>query len=404
MALEWARVVAEHTGLPVLILAQLAVAQQFVDEGNKLGCSVNLCREGGDVSVGVNVTNYDRLHKFDPSAFGGVVLDESSCLKDYTSATRNALIESFQRTPFRLACTATPAPNDFMELGNHAEFLGAMSRAEMLAMFFTHDGGETQKWRLKGHAQDDFWRWVASWAAVVRKPSDLGYDDGAFELPELRITEHVVECPRVTEGDLFGLEARTLSEQRLARNASLDNRVARTAEIVAAHPEDQWLLWCELNAESAALTAAIDGTEVKGSDSSEHKERTLIGFARGEVNRLVSKSSIAGWGMNFQRCHRVVFVGIGHSFESWYQAIRRTWRFGQQHVVDCHVVISSADGCIAANLKRKQADAEQMAAAMVEHTAAIVRENVRGMIRTTDGYSPGVDMIVPAWVGSEDAA
>lgn len=407
MALEWARHVAEHTRRPVLILTPLAVAEQFVDEGRKLGVAVRHVRDGSDVGAGIHVSNYERLHRFDATAFGGVVLDESSILKDYTSATRNALIEAFARTPFRLACTATPAPNDHMELGNHAEFLGVMTRTEMLAMFFTHDGGETQTWRLKGHAQKDFWRWVCSWAANLRFPSDLGYSDGGFRLPPLDVHEHVVACGddmTAHQGTLFTVEARTLEEQRRARRASLAARVERAAEIVLAEPGEQWLVWCDLNDESAALSAALPGAvEVKGADSEEHKESSLLGFARGDVRVLVSKPSIAGWGMNFQRCARVVFVGLSHSFEAWYQAIRRTYRFGQTRAVQCHVVTSDAEGAVVANLKRKQADAEKMARGMIEHMAEITRAELGATGRDSTEYRPTVRMIVPAWVGQEEA-
>lgn len=408
MALEWARVVHEHTGRNVLILTPLAVAQQFVTEGEKLGVKVKHCREASDVEPGINVTNYDRLHHFNPADFVGIVADESSILKDYTSATRNALIEAFAQTPYRLACTATPAPNDHMELGNHAEFLGVMTRTEMLAMFFTHDGGETQTWRLKGHAQDAFWRWVASWAVNIRKPSDLGYDDAGFILPPLTVHEQVVACGdemAKRQGALFTVEARTLEEQRAARRASMPERVAAAERIVSAEPNEQWLVWCDLNDESGALAKALaDAVEVRGSDTVEHKEDSLHGFAQGRVRVLVSKPSIAGWGMNFQSCARVVFVGLSHSFEAWYQAIRRTYRFGQTRPVECYVVTSDAEGRVVANLKRKQADAEAMSAGMVEHTADITRAELRATSRDATEYKPTVRMRVPAWVGQEETA
>lgn len=408
MALEWARVVHEHTGRNVLILTPLAVAQQFVDEGEKLGVKVTHCRTADDVRHGINVTNYEKLHHFNAADFVGIVADESSILKDYTSATRNALIEAFQQTPFRLACTATPAPNDHMELGNHAEFLGVMTRTEMLAMFFTHDGGETQNWRIKGHAQDVFWRWVASWAVNVRRPSDLGYDDDGFTLPPLNVHQRVVSCGdemAKRQGALFTVEARTLEEQRAARKASMPERVAEAVRIVNAEPSEQWLVWCHLNAESEALAKALDDAiEVCGADSVEHKENTLHGFARGKVRVMVSKPSIAGWGMNFQSCARVVYVGVSHSFEEWYQSIRRSYRFGQLRPVECYVITSDAEGAVVANLRRKQDDAEKMAAGMVEHMADITRAELRATSRDATEYKPAVRMVVPAWVGREDVA
>ena len=404
MALDWSRVVTEHTGRRVLILTPLAVAQQFVREGEKFGIQVTNARDASQLRDGINVTNYERLHHFNPTEFAGVVADESSVLKDYTSSTRNALIEAFSSTPFRLACTATPAPNDQMELGNHAEFLGAMSRTEMLASFFCHDGGETQVWRLKGHAERDFWRWVASWAVSIRKPSDLGYPDDGYVLPPLNVTEHVIESKEDLSraaGMLIAYEANTLNEQRAARRNSLADRVAKCAELVNGNDEP-WCVWCDLNDESAALSAAIPGAvEVKGSDSAEHKEQTAADFASGKVRVIVSKPSIFGWGVNWQHCAHVAFVGLSHSFEQWYQAVRRNYRFGQKRAVECHVITSSAEGRVVGNLKRKQADAERMAIGMIEHMAEITKAEIRATARTEVAYNPRVRMNVPSWLRSE---
>lgn len=407
IALEWSRVVHEHTGGDILIITPLAVAQQFKREGAKLGINVTVCREESDVCSGINVINYDRLHKIDPERFVGVVADESAILKDHTAATRNAIIEAFARTRFKLSCTATPAPNDHMELGNHAEFLGVMSRVEMLSMFFVHDGGSTQDWRLKGHARKEFWRWVSSWAVNIRYPSDLGYDDGDFRLPPLHVHEHVVQTDdaMVREaGMLFAYEANGLQEQRAARRGSLDARVKIAADMVNASSEP-WLVWCDLNAESDALAKAIpDAVEVRGSDDAGVKEARMLGFSDGKHRVLVTKPSIAGHGMNWQHCHNTAFVGISHSFEAWYQAIRRTYRFGQTQPVECHVITSSAEGPVVANLKRKQADAESMAAGMLEHMRDVQKANIRAMSRTFDDYVPTVKMRIPTWVGREDAA
>lgn len=404
MALEWARVVSEsHAMAPVLILTPLAVAQQFVREGAKLGIEVKHVRESADVQDGINVCNYERLHRLDPSVFSGVVLDESSILKDYSSSTRNALIEDFARTPFKLACTATPAPNDHMELGNHAEFLGVMNRTEMLAMFFTHDGGSTQDWRLKGHARKDFWRWVCSWAAAIRSPADLGYDDAGFVLPPLNTHQHEVatdlEHARAT-GTLFVMEARGLKEQREARKRSLAARVELAAEIVSREPEEQWLIWCDLNNESKSLTKAIEGAvEITGSDDPEDKESRIMDFIDGKARVIVTKPSIAGFGVNLQNCARVMFVGLSHSFEAWYQAIRRVYRFGQKRPVECHVVTSDAEGAVVANLKRKQQDAVTMIESMVREMSAFTK--VSGTKRDATEYLPTKTMTVPAWVGME---
>jgi len=407
IALEWARVVSEHTGGNVLILAPLAVAQQFQREAVKLAVDPpTLCRDSGDVRPGMNVTNYDRLHNFDSEDFAGVVLDESSILKDYTAKTRNALIAAFERTRFKLCCTATPAPNDFTEVGNHAEFLGAMTRAEMLSMFFVHDGGSTQDWRIKGHAKDDYWRWVCTWAAMLKKPSDLGYSDDGYELPALHIHENVIDTDTAMARDagmLFAYEARTLSEQRAAKRASINSRVKAAAEL-ANNSSEPWLVWCELNDESAALSRAIpDAVEVKGADSVEHKERAAIDFIDGRIRVLVSKPSILGWGLNLQHCAHVAYVGLSHSFEQWYQSLRRTWRFGQEREVNCHVITSSAEGRIVANLQRKAADADKMAAGMVVHMADITRSELRATSRTVDLYNPTLEMTIPEWLKTEVA-
>ena len=411
MALEWARVVAAETRRPVLILTPLAVAPQFVAEGAKLGVPVTLCRSDADVWPGVNVCNYDRLHLLNPARFAGIVADESSCLKDHTSATRQAMTEAFAATPFRLACTATPSPNDVMELGTHAEWLGVMTRAEMLAMFFTHDGGETQTWRLKGHAERDFWRWVCTWACAITAPSDLGYEDGAFRLPPLRLVDHRVKAAaRRTLGadgqlglGLGALEARTLEDQRAARRGTLADRVRLAADLVNATREP-WVVWCDLNAESTALAAAIpDAVEVHGGQTVEEKEAALASFAAGRARVLVSKPSICGWGLNWQHCAHVAFVGLSHSFEAWYQAIRRTYRFGQTRPVVCHMISSDAEGAVAANLQRKQRDAERMRAAMIAETADVMAAALGATTRVTTNYHPTVPMELPAWL-MEDAA
>jgi len=402
MQLAWAAEVARHTGHPVLILSPLAVAAQTVREASKFGMAATLCRDGADVTNGINVTNYDRLHRFDPEAFGGVVLDESSCLKDFTSATRTTLIDSFRATPHKLCCTATPAPNDFTELGNHAEFLGVMTRTEMLAMYFTHDGGSTQDWRIKGHAQRDYWRWVCSWAAAVKRPSDLGYDDSAFVLPPLDIRETVVPATIAqarSQGRLFVDLAETLNDQRQARRGSLEDRVRECAAIVNAEPDEQWLVWCELNSEGDALTAAIPGAvQVAGADSAESKEQRILDFAEGRSRVLVSKPSICGHGVNLQRCARIAFVGLTHSFEQFYQAVRRCWRFGQIRPVDCHIIVGEAEGPVRDNLRRKQADAERMTDAMTAYTAQLVRAQVRGLTRDVTTYRAETEMVLPGWL------
>jgi len=390
MQLEWARKIVQRTGKDVLILAPLAVASQTKREGEKFGIDVTVCREQGDVRPGINITNYEMLEHFDPSAFVGVVVDESSILKSYTGKFRTLIIESFKETPYRLACTATPAPNDFMEIANHAEFLGTMTRAEMLAMFFVHDGGETQSWRLKGHAQGDFWRWVCSWAVMLRNPADLGYDGKEFVLPPIRYHDHVLQVDPLSIGVLFEHESLSLQDRRRARKVTIDERVAKCAELVNSTP-GPWVVWCELNDESKALAAAIHGAvEVEGADSREDKERALMGFVDGSVRVLVTKPKIAGFGMNWQHCANMAFVGVSDSFEMMYQSIRRCWRFGQEHPVNVHFITSTNDDCVLANVRRKEEDSRIMFEEMAKNMHDLNNENVRGTRRTAATYAEEV--------------
>ena len=382
MQLEWAHRVVLETGGRVLIVAPLAVSQQTCREGEKFGIAVRYARDQSQVANGITITNYEMLDRFDSGAFSGVVLDESSILKAHDGKTRTAIIESFQQTPFRLACTATPAPNDFMELANHSEFVGAMTRSEMLSMFFVHDGGSTQDWRVKGHAESDFWRWVCSWAVMMRKPSDLGYPDGGFILPPLTVHQVVVEVGTAPDGQLFPVEAATLQERLAARRDSVDARVEKCAQIVNSTP-GPWVVWCGLNSESEALAAAIDGAvEVTGSDSLDEKERRILTFSAGASRVMVTKPKIAGHGMNWQHCANVAFVGLSDSWEQYYQAVRRVYRFGQDNPVNVYLITSDSEGAVVSNIQRKEADAARMAAAMVEHMHVINEDSLRGVSRT----------------------
>lgn len=396
MQIEWAMNVHRLTDGDVLMLAPLAVSAQTVREASSLGCEITICRSQDDVRPGLNITNYEMLHKFEPAKFKGVVLDESSILKSFTGKIRTELIESFALTPYRLACTATPAPNDYMEIGNHAEFLGVMSRAEMLSMFFVHDGGETQKWRLKGHAEDVFWKWVANWGVMLEKPSDLGYPDDGYILPPLSITDHVIEV----EGD----PANTLSERQKARRETVAERVAACAEIVNG-TDKPFLVWCDLNVESEMLSAAIPGAvEVKGSDKPSHKEQAMLDFAAGKIRVLVTKPSIAGFGMNWQQCADMAFVGLSDSFEQVFQAIRRCYRFGQTKPVNVHMITSSREGATAENIKRKEVDFKRMVSEMVRYTKDITAEEIRSTERDVTEYMPKRPIIIPKWIRSESVA
>ena len=388
MQLEWAhQIVSNHPGSQVLILAPLAVSSQTIGEGRKLGVRAEYHRKHAGCPI--IVTNYEMLEHFDAGNFSGIVLDESSILKSFEGHFRNEIITSFGNTPYRLACTATPAPNDHMELGNHSEFLGNLTRTEMLSTFFVHDGGDTAKWRLKGHAQQDFWKWVASWAVMLRNPADLGYDGSLFELPPIDYIHSVVAGSKdlCLPEHLFALPAQTLDERRSARAGSTTERVAEVARIVATKPDEPWLVWCNLNQESTAASKAIPGAvEVTGSDSREHKESALMGFADGKHRIIVSKPSIAGWGMNFQHCANVVFLGLNDSFEQFYQAVRRCWRFGQKRPVNCYIVTSDLEGAVVENINRKAQQSDEMAAAMIEHMHVINERNIRKQTRTQEVY------------------
>jgi len=391
MQLEWGYQVHKHTGGNVLLLAPLAVSEQTKREADKFGIPVTICRSQSDVKHGINITNYEMLHNFIAKEFDGVILDESSILKNYASKMRNQIIDNFSQTPFRLACTATPAPNDFMELGNHCEFLGVMSRSEMLSMYFVHDGGDTSKWRLKGHAEDVFWQWMASWAVFISNPVDLGYPGDDYILPDLWIYEHIVD------GDDPIKEPLSLMQRKQARKDSIGLRVKKTAEIVRGI-EGQCLIWCDLNSESELLTKAIPGAvEVKGSDKPEHKASAMLGFSRGEVKILVTKPSIAGFGMNWQNCSDMIFVGLSDSYEQYYQAVRRCYRFGQNKPVNAHIVISTKEGCVKNNIERKTQDAKKMQDAMLEFTKEITKKELQSTKRITTPYNPNKKIKLPNW-------
>lgn len=586
MQIAWAKAVQVHTKRPVLILAPLAVSTQTAAEAEALGYSIAVARTRAGQGPCVTVTNYERLHHFDPAAFSGVVLDESSCIKHHDTKTLATLLEAFSATPFKLCATATPAPNDWTELGTHAEFLGVCSRAEMLSEFFCHDGGDTSTWRLKGHARAAFWRFVASWGALVSHPRDLGYDQDGYDLPPLRLHEHVTAA-EVPTGFLFAPEAGTLTERRRARKDSLGARVQACAETIKAEwakladrgpnaleagirkesqaperrgsesrgaeapsaarreqdtraeglharlpgeapgemgpqpgvsgpserrstralrersrrpsetkgpragvgvqepgqtkgtapqssrtlpsgfqedaqsaarslrhlrldgpnrsellpggrplPQDEdgpraamhavqhgprevqgqptsttccdplpetWIVWCDLNAEQDALEAlfGVSAFSVRGADSPEIKEDRVKRWLAGERPVLISKPSIMGWGLNFQHCARMAFVGVTDSFESYYQAVRRCWRFGQARPVDVHVFASPTEWAVVQNLQRKERDAEVLAASLAQETAETVRTEVRGQTRQTNAYNPNAKMEIPTWLATD---
>jgi superfamily II DNA or RNA helicase len=410
MEVEWARHVA--TAGPVLMLAPLAVAEQTMREAAQRGVRVQYVRRPEAIESNIVITNYDLLEHFAAREWAGVVLDESSILKAYDGKTRNAIIGAFGRTPYRLACTATPAPNDFTELGNHSEFLGVKSRAEMLAEYFCHDGGNTSVWRLKGHAEAAFWRWVCSWGAAMKLPSDIGFSDEGFILPALEMHEHVIpvdhrEAHAVADSRgqhyLFAPHVKTLSDQRATRRMTQGKRVELAAELCAC--DEPVLVWCELNAEADAITEAVpDAVQLAGDDDHRRKVDRLVGFSEGRYRVLVTKPSIAGFGLNWQHCAKMVFVGASHSYEQTYQAIRRCWRFGQRRPVHVHVIRAETESAIIANFRRKEADAERLSRQMVEFMREGMALDVGAARRETNAYAPATTMRVPGWIGKEEAA
>lgn len=399
---EWSRHVAEHTGRPVLILAPLGVAHQTPMEADKiLGEAVNYVENNAEIPPApfIAITNYAKMERFDPTLFGGVVWDESSIIKNQDGKTRQKIIEYFRDTEFRLACTATPAPNDYMELGSHAEALGIMKATEMLATFFVHDGGETSQWRLKGHAEKAFWKWLASWSICITHPRDIGFEQDGYDLPELRMHEHVVDCDaEPLPGYLFALQANTLAERRIARRETTQERVDYAAEIIKSAPDDQWLAWCNMNAEAEGISKAAEMVNITGSDPDELKEKRMLDFATGELRRAATKPSLAGHGMNWQNCHRTAFIGLSDSWEQFFQAVRRFWRFGQKLPVDVHVIISSLEGAVLRNIKRKEADAQRMQKELASHMSDITKTELTGATRTHVEYKPTKKLELPSWL------
>jgi DNA modification methylase len=387
MQLSWADEVAIHTGGMVLILAPLAVSEQTIEQGSTFGIDVHRVPHGGTPDApGVWITNYERMDAIDFTEIIGLVLDESSILKAHDGKTRQRIIDSAQGVPYRLSCTATPSPNDFEELGNQCEFLGVMTRTEMLATYFVNDTGDTGTWRLKGWGASKFWEWMGTWSVVLRNPSDLGFDGARYELPPLEYFEHVVQGHDV-EGELFARPAMGLAERRKAQRYSLEARCKALADVVNADTSEPWLIWCHLNDEAALLQSLIPGSvNVQGSDKPESKTANLLGFAHGDVRVLISKPKIAGFGMNWQHCARMAFVGLDDSFEKFYQAVRRCYRFGQTRSVKVHLFTAENEGQILVNLKRKEEAHHEMSAQMIEHMKDIMNQELAGQQNVVDEY------------------
>jgi len=358
MQIEWAMHVNWKTDRPVLILCPLAVADQTRREADKIAnAQIHISRDG-QIRSPITISNYEQFHKFDLSSISGIVLDESSILKNFTGKTRTALIDRCRTVPYRLCCTATPAPNDYTELGNHAEFLGWMTRQEMLSKYFVHDASNTKDWRLKGHAVDSFWSWVKSWAILAAKPSDLGaFDDDGFVLPGHEYVREVVPVVHDgSNGELFAYEKLSSTSLHREMRRSASARASRIAEIHKGAQNEPLVIWCNTNYESDAIRRAIpSATEVRGSDTMEHKEQKLSGFTRGEFSTLITKPKIAGFGLNWQHCNRMVFTGLSYSYEALYQAIRRCYRFGQERTVYSHLVYTENEAGVMASLSDKEA-------------------------------------------------
>jgi superfamily II DNA or RNA helicase len=395
MQLEWAR----QSGDRVLIFAPIAVAEQTILEGKKIGVDVRKVARPDD-GPGIQITNYEKIEHFVNAPFDAIVLDESGILKSLDGRTRTTLIQEFTNIPRRLCCTATPAPNDLTELANHAQFLGAMSRVEMLATFFVHDSDAcgAAGWRLKGHAQDAFWRWVAKWATYVRMPSDLGFDDGDFKLPLLKIRQETVQSDWKPEGMLFAASLGGIGDRRRVRRATIDGRVDRAADVIA-NGEGQWLVWCGLNDEGDALEKELgdDCVQISGKDSDEEKIEKATRWRDGGVKTLITKLKIFGHGINWQHCYQELFLGLGDSWEQYYQGIRRCWRFGQKHPVDVVIVTSDAEQSVADNVRRKEDDAATMAEEIIKHAKGAMRSEIIGTDKQPETYEATKKMKLPDW-------
>ena len=393
--LEFARQCADETGKPSLILTPLAVAGQMIREGVKFGIDARQIKEQHEVGAGVMVANYERLPKLDPSSFGAIILDESSILKSFAGRTRNMLMDAFKDTPYKLAATATPSPNDHTELGNHGEFLGVMRQQEMLSKWFINDTSTaSQDWRLKGHAVESFWSWVASWSRCATLPSDLGGDDTGYVLPDVLRTLHIVKADRTndTQGLLFRIPELSATSFHAEKRLTLNQRCELAAKL-ATHDKPV-TVWCETNEESATLAKMIPGAmEVRGDMTADEKERRLLGFVDGDFRAMVTKPKLAGFGVNWQHCAHAVFSSISFSYEQHYQAVRRSHRFGQTERVRNDVVISDTEGAIWSAIHGKAAKHEEMKRRMSD-----AMRRAQGTTHTRVKYERPLELAFPEWI------
>lgn len=396
--LQWAHEIVKAGKGDVLVVAPLAVSQQSVREGAKFGIPVTHCREPEDVRPGISITNYERIEKFDLSRFAGVVLDESSILKSFMGKTKRTLVDAFRDTPYKLASTATPSPNDHMEILNHAEFLDVMRSSEALAIWFINDTMNMGSYKLKGHAKADFWRWVSSWAVGMTTPADIGYPADGYKLPTLTEREILVDVDESIDAgqELFRHPDMSATAYNREKRLTAPDRVVEVARLVNSDDE-QWVVWCELNEEADLLKAALPGAvEVRGSDSSDRKEESALAFIDGTIRVLISKPSIFGFGLNFQNCHNVAFCGLSYSYETYYQAVRRFYRFGQQRPVNVWIVIGKTEENVLAIVRGKMRRHADMKASMVNEIGA---ESVARKVYALD-YPINSTMEVPSWLKS----
>lgn len=407
MQLDWARVIAEHTGRKVLILSPLAVANQTVGEGRKFGIEAHYSRSQMDAegcTERIIVTNYDMLKAFQSDYFAGVVLDESSILKNFTGQTKRMILNAFESTPYKLACTATPAPNDHLELGNHAQFLDVMQSNEMISRWFINDTMKAGSYRLKGHAEKDYWHWVTGWAVCISKPSDMGYEDNGFTLPPLNVHEHVVGVDHTrafAQGKLL-LDG-TVSATAMWREKSetAQDRCDEALRVVATDTDSPWIVWCDTNKEADILKKLLpEAVEVRGSDTVAHKEDKLMSFSDGRKRIIITKADIAGFGMNWQHCANQADVSVDYSYEKWHQRIRRSWRFGQKSPVNTHLIYAESEGQIVKVMRQKQAAHVEMQAQMNEAMRANGLSLVTDYRAATD-YKPEKRIKLPAWLSSQ---
>ena len=398
MQLEWADHVAAHVGKDVLICAPLAVAAQTRDEGRKFGIDVTLCREQSDMRRGLNVTNYEMLKHFDASTIGGVVLDESSILKNFTGATKRLAMEMFAATPYKLACTATPAPNDHLELGNHSQFLDVMPSNQMISRWFLNDSMKAGGYRLKAHAEKDYWAWVASWSVCIEKPSDIGFSDDGWDMPALNIEQHIVavDITKGAEGKLYRQADLSATGLHKEMRLTAADRARKVAELVEAEPDTPWIVWVNTDYEADEVRKLIPQfMEVSGRDSVAEKERKLMAFSSGAERGIITKPKIAAFGLNWQHCHNMAFVGLSYSYEAMYQAIRRSWRFGQKYAVNAHLVTAETEGPVLETILDKQRKHLAMKAAMVEAMKTVGGQTGRNR---PIKYMPTMAMEIPKWM------